>query len=112
MGLQPDGAGSSLHLPQYRLGARVGRIEKHGNTHGLGQQLTQKCQPFCDHLPGERIVAGRVAARSGEAGDKIILDSLLSGGPRKSGCPGVRPVKKNWCVQQETSLPGQKSGAL
>jgi hypothetical protein len=41
-----------------------------GNAHGLGHQLMEECQPLGDHFPGERIDAGRVAARPREAGSR------------------------------------------
>jgi hypothetical protein len=47
MDLQPDGAGSFLHLPQSGLGCRsVGRIDEHRNTNRLGHQLMQESQPL------------------------------------------------------------------
>jgi hypothetical protein len=37
MNLQPDGPASFLRVPQRGLGdRRIGRIDKHGNTNGLG----------------------------------------------------------------------------
>jgi hypothetical protein len=40
---QPHGAGGFLHLAECGLGIRgVGRIDEHGNTHGLGHQLMQE----------------------------------------------------------------------
>src|SRR5262249_49937544 len=57
---------------------RIGRIDKHGNTRGYGQQLAQQAQPLCRQLSREKIDAGRVAARSGEAGDKTELDRVVA----------------------------------
>ena len=79
MDLQPDGAGSFLHVPQCGLGGRsIGRIDEHGNTNGLGHQLMQESQPLGHHLLDEKIDAGRVAARPGEAGDKTKLDRVFA----------------------------------
>jgi hypothetical protein len=38
----------------------------------------QQPQPLCDHLLDEKIDAGRVAARSGEAGDETKLDRVFA----------------------------------
>jgi hypothetical protein len=38
----------------------------------------QECQPLGDHLPGEKIDAGRIAARPGKAGDETKLDRVLT----------------------------------
>jgi len=38
----------------------------------LGHQFMDESQPLADHLRGEKIDAGGVAARSGEAGDKTL----------------------------------------
>jgi hypothetical protein len=75
--LQPDRGGGLLHLAQCELGApSVGRIEEHRNTNGLGHEVVQELQPLGHDLPGEKIDAGRVAARAGEASDKANLDRL------------------------------------
>ena len=57
---------------------RIGRIDEHGNTHGLGHQLMQESQPLGHHLLDEKIDAGRVAARPREAGDKTKLDRVFA----------------------------------
>ena len=78
--MQPDDAGSFLHVPaMWWLGGRsVGRIDEHGNTNGLGHQLVQESQPLGHDLQEEKIDAGRVAARPGEAGDKTKLDRVFA----------------------------------
>jgi hypothetical protein len=79
---QPDGGGGFLPtrvIPRCGLGVRsICRIDKHGNTHGLGRQLMQECQPLRLHLLDEKIDAGRVAARPREAGDKTKLDRVFA----------------------------------
>jgi hypothetical protein len=68
--LQPEGAGGFLHLPQCGFGTRgIGRIDEHGKSNRLRHQLMQESQSLGDHLPGEKIDPGRVAAGPGEAGD-------------------------------------------
>jgi hypothetical protein len=42
MDLQPDDAGSFLHLPQGHPLGGIGRIEEHGNADGPGNQLMQE----------------------------------------------------------------------
>jgi hypothetical protein len=61
--LQPDSEGSLLHVPQCSFSNRsIGRVEEHGNTHGLGHQLMQECQQLDVHLLGENIHACYAAA--------------------------------------------------
>jgi hypothetical protein len=81
--LQPDGGGSFLHLVQCGLGRRrIARIDEHSNANSLGYQVTQQPQPFSDHLLGEKIHAGRVAARPIQAGDKAKLDGVFADADR------------------------------
>ena len=47
--------------------------DEHGNPSGCRHQFTQELQPFCGQLGIEKIDAGQVAARPGEAGDKAKL---------------------------------------
>ena len=54
------------------------RIDEHGNTNGLRHQLMQECQPLGGHFLDEKIDAGGVAARPGEAGYKTKLDRVLT----------------------------------
>jgi hypothetical protein len=73
--LQPDSAGSFLHVSRCGLGVRgIGRVDEYCNTSGLGYQLVQKTQPLCHYLPRKEIDAGRVASRPSEASDKTELD--------------------------------------
>jgi hypothetical protein len=73
--LQADSAGSFLNVPQCGLGVcSISGVDYHSYASGLGHQFMQKSQPFCHHLPGEKVDAGRVATRPGEAGDKTKLD--------------------------------------
>jgi hypothetical protein len=78
MDLQPEGTGNFLHA-QRGLGAcGISRVDQHSNTHGLRHQFMQECQPLGHQLPLEIIDAGRIAGRSGEAGDKTKLDRVFT----------------------------------
>jgi hypothetical protein len=70
------------------LGAPKGQIVEHGNSNSLGHQLMQESQPLSDHLRGEEIDPGRVAARSGEAGDKTKLDRVVAAAEHDRDCRG------------------------
>jgi hypothetical protein len=60
------------------VGSRcIGWVDKHGNTTGRGDQLTQKFQPLCRQFPGEEIDTGQAAARTREAGDKTKPDRVF-----------------------------------
>jgi hypothetical protein len=77
--LQPNGAGGRVHVSQRGLGTHgIGWIEEHGNASGAGHQFAQEPQPLRPQLCGEKIDAGRVAARPGEADDKTKLDGVLA----------------------------------
>src|SRR6516165_5968756 len=63
----------------YALGTSdIGRIDQHGNPNGLRHQLVQKCQPLRTQLSCEKIDAGQVSARPGEAGDETELDGVFA----------------------------------
>jgi hypothetical protein len=63
----------------YALGTcDIGRIDQHSNPNRLGHQLVQKCQPLRSHLSREKIDAGQVSARPGEACDKTELDRVFA----------------------------------
>src|SRR6516225_9609952 len=55
----------------------IGRIDQHGNTSGLGHQIMEKSQPLGCNLSGEKIDAGRVAARPSKPRDKTQLDRVV-----------------------------------
>jgi hypothetical protein len=46
----------------------------------------QESQPLCAHLLGEKINAGRVAARTGEVGDKTKLDRVIADAEDEDCC--------------------------
>jgi hypothetical protein len=97
--LEPDDAGGFLHLPQCGLGYRtIGRIDEHGNVHGLGHQLMQECHPLGDHLPGEIIDAGRVATRPRERRPRSIGIAVRNRSESLSAFAGIR---KLWPSQRE-----------
>ena len=76
--MQPDGGSRFLHVAQCGFGVcGIGRIDQHGYSDRLGHHVMQKPQPLLHHLVGEKIDAGRVAARPGEARDKTKLDRVL-----------------------------------
>ena len=76
--LQPDGGSRFLHVAQCGFGVcGIGRVDQHGNSDRLGHHVMQKPQPLLHHLIGEKIDAGGVAARPGEACDKTKLDRVL-----------------------------------
>src|SRR5262249_46188716 len=68
--LQSNGARSRVHVSQYGLGVCVRRIDEHGDVTSCGYELAQEFQPFCYQLITEKVDARRVAAGTGEAGDK------------------------------------------
>jgi hypothetical protein len=70
--LQPDSEGSPLHVPQCSFSNRsIGRVEEHGNTHGLGHQLTQMLfvtdggEPYAVLKPFKLTAAGWVSSGKG-----------------------------------------------
>jgi hypothetical protein len=58
----------------------IRRIDEHANANGFGHQLVQEREPLGLHLLGEKIEAGRVPARLGEACHKAELDRVLTNG--------------------------------
>jgi hypothetical protein len=76
--LQADGASSPFHVSQRSFGiGSIGRIDEHCHTSHAGHQLTQEFQPLCHQLTTENIDTRRVAARSGEGGDKAELNRVF-----------------------------------
>src|SRR5262249_3943982 len=70
---------SSFRYLSYALGTcDIGRIDQHGNPNGLGHQFLQKCHPLRTQLSCEKIDAGQVSARPGEAGDETELDGVFA----------------------------------
>ena len=63
---------------QERAFAASATIEQHGDTNCLGHQVMQEPQSLGHHFLGEKIDAGRVADRPGEARDKTKLDRVLT----------------------------------
>ena len=59
---------------QRRFGIRhIGRIDEHRDASRRRYQFAQQSQPLCAQFSGEKIYAGRVASRPGEARDKAKL---------------------------------------
>src|SRR5262249_16995375 len=76
--LQSDDRGSFVQVPQCALGGRrIGRIDEHSNTGGLGDQFMQQPQWLRRDLHIQRGHAGNVAARSPEAGHQSSLDRVI-----------------------------------
>ena len=80
---------TSLNVDSVTVG--TGRIDEHGNTNDSGHQLTQELQPLCRQLDREKIDAGHVAARPGEAGDKTKLDRVVADVRRRWGSSWLPP---------------------
>ena len=74
--LQAHRAGRCFYVSQYGLRIGIGWIDEHGNTNGLGHQLTQEFQPLRRQLANKKIDSCQVAARPGEARDKRGLRRL------------------------------------
>jgi hypothetical protein len=73
-GLQSESARRFRYVSQRGLGGRsIRRIDQYGDTNGLGHQLMQEPQPLGHNFTGEKIDAGRVAARPRQAGDETEL---------------------------------------
>src|SRR5262249_16877394 len=49
LNLQSECTGSVRYVSLRALGSRIGRIDQHGNTNGLGQQLVQQLQHYLGH---------------------------------------------------------------
>ena len=78
--LQPDGARSRFARPSVisAIGTLAGLTSKATRT--TRAQLAQESEPLCVQLGVEKIDAGHVAARPGEAGDKTKLDRVIADG--------------------------------
>src|SRR6516165_6074326 len=88
MNLQPHGVGGFLRPPQCSVGAlNIARIDKHGNTNGLGHQLMQECQPLGVHLLVEKIDAGRIATRA-----RLATSPSLTGSSPTANTIGIVAV--------------------
>src|SRR5262245_25144722 len=74
--LQPHGVGSRYQL-SYGLGSGISRIDENANTSCSGHQCTQEFQPLCRQLSRQKIDAGHVSARPGQAGDKTKPDRVI-----------------------------------
>ena len=59
-------------------GCNIGWVDERSYTNSLGHQVTQEPQPLGYHLPVEKIDASRIAAGSGEAGDKTKMDRVFA----------------------------------
>src|SRR5262249_13807635 len=70
--------GSVRYVSLRALGSRIGRIDQHGNTNGLGHQLVQQLQSFRLQLTRKKIDPRQISAQSGEAGDKTELDRVFA----------------------------------
>src|SRR5258707_13635962 len=76
--LQPQGWGGLLRVaPCVLRDGRVGRIDQHCETNGLGDQLLQQPQPLCYHFLREEIDTGRIAARMSQASHKTEPRGLI-----------------------------------
>jgi len=71
---------------------------QHGNTDSLGHQLMWESQPLADHVLGESVEAGRVAARPGEASDKTKLEFLQISAPVQPENSGGPLLDRNGTV--------------
>ena len=77
--LQSHGAGGRFHVSQHGLGScSIGWIGEHSNPSQPRNEFTKEPQPLCRQLFTEKIDAGRVAARPGEAGNKPNLDRVTA----------------------------------
>ncbi len=77
--LQSHGASSRSH-PLLRVrppDATLAGLTSTATREGSGYQLAQQLQPLCHQLGIEKIDAGQVAARLGEAGDKATPDRVF-----------------------------------
>ena len=76
--MQSEDACRFRHVSQRGLGGRrIGRIDQHGNTNRLGHQVVQQTQSLGHNFGGQKIDAGRIAARPGKAGDQTHLDRVF-----------------------------------
>src|SRR5262245_52043412 len=109
----PDSGSGFLRFSEGSLGARsIRRIDKHGNTNGLGDQIMKEPQPLGHHLPAEKIDASHVASGPGKAGDQTKLDRILgnaennrdrrscSFGRKRSRCAGGRGDQRHATINQ------------
>src|SRR5215472_6948426 len=56
----------------------IGWIDQHRDTGGLGHQIMEESQSLGRNFSGEKIDAGRVAARLGKAGDETKFDGVVA----------------------------------
>ena len=76
--MQSHCTGGFRYVAKHAPGSGIGRIGQHGNANGLGHQLVQKCQSLRTQLSCEKIDAGQVSPRPGEADDETELDGVLA----------------------------------
>jgi hypothetical protein len=69
---------------------RIGRIDEDCDAPHGGHQLAQQLQPLRHKLAEEKVDAGQVATRPGEAGDKPELDRILGDGEHDRNRAGRR----------------------
>jgi hypothetical protein len=87
--LQSEGAGRFRDvLQRSRGGWSICGIDQHGNANGLGHQIVQECYPLGGDFQVEKINAGRVPARPGQAGDETHLDWIFAYSEDDRGCRG------------------------
>ena len=77
--LQPERASGRFHVSQCDFRYRpTSRIDEDGHTSHAGHQLTQELQLLRRQLDHEKVVAGQVAARPGEALDQTMPDRVVA----------------------------------
>ena len=86
----------------------IGRIDEHGNRAACGTKLVQQPQPLCHQLSVEKIDAGGVAARPGEARDQAKLDRVVADAEDdrdRRGC-GLGRQRRAGCRPRRSRPPG------
>src|SRR6516165_1917033 len=75
--LQSHCASSWFDISKRGLNNETGRTYDHGHTSNRWYQFAQELQPFCRYRSTAIIDAGKMTARTGEAGDKTDPDGVL-----------------------------------
>jgi hypothetical protein len=97
-----------FHIPHRGIGiARIGRIDEHSHANCPGHELAQEFQLLCHQLKTEKIDAGGIAARPGEAGDKTEPDRVFGGNKGDRDRRGCRlgSGRRGGCARGDYSDP-------
>ena len=82
---------AAFHVFQRNLrSGGIARVDEHGNAGARRYQLVQQFQPLCNQFTVEKVDAGQVAARAGQAGDKTEPDRIFSDGEHDRNRRGGR----------------------